>query len=42
MRCGKPQKARLYIGRKSGDLFGDGFVQDFDPPGHAAYISFLR
>jgi len=38
---GEPQKPRLNIGREPGDLSGDGFVQDFDLPGHQQlYLNF--
>jgi hypothetical protein len=38
---GKPDKSRLHIGRKGGDLCGDGFVEDFDSKGHAcSYLNF--
>jgi hypothetical protein len=43
-RCdalGKPQKPRLHVGRESGDLCGDGFVEDFDSPRHSGlYLNF--
>jgi hypothetical protein len=43
-RCdafGEPQKPRLQVGRKGGNLSGDGFVEDFDSPGHISlYLNF--
>ena len=36
---GKPKKSRLHVGRKDGDLCGDGFVEDFNSPGRAFLIS---
>jgi hypothetical protein len=43
-RCnalGKPQKSRLHVSRKGGDLRGDGFVKNFDAPWHAfLYLNF--
>jgi hypothetical protein len=38
---GKPEKSRLHVGRESGDLCGDGFVEDFNSPGHGRlYLNF--
>jgi hypothetical protein len=38
---GKPKKSRLHVSRESGDLCGDGFVQDFDSPRHGRlYLNF--
>jgi hypothetical protein len=40
---GKPDKPRLHVGRKRGDLCSDSFVEDFDSPRHdPSYISILR
>jgi general stress protein YciG len=37
----KPQKPRLHVGRKGGDLSGDSFVEDFHSPGHSRlYLNF--
>src|SRR5208337_769974 len=38
---GKPKKPRLHVGRKGGDLLGDGFIEDFHSPGHGRlYLNF--
>jgi hypothetical protein len=38
---GQPKEPGLHILWKSGDLSGDGFVQDFDAPRHIAlYLNF--
>ena len=38
---GKPQKPRLHVGRESGNLRGDGFVEDFNSPWHISlYLNF--
>ena len=40
---GEPQESRLHIRRKGGNLCGNSFVQDFNPPRLTpSYISFLR
>ncbi len=43
-RCnalGEPEKPRLHVGREGGDLCGDGFVKNFDSPGHGRlYLNF--
>ena len=36
---GKPKEPRLHVRRKGGDFRGDGFVEDFNPPGHVPLIS---
>lgn len=38
---GKPEKPRLHVGRKGGDLCGDGLVEDFVSPGYISlYLNF--
>jgi hypothetical protein len=37
----KPEETRLHVRRKCSDFSGDGFVQDFDSPGHIpVYLNF--
>jgi hypothetical protein len=39
--CSASRKPRLHVGREGGDLCGDGFVEDFDSPGHGClYLNF--
>ena len=37
----KPQKPRLHVYRQPSNFRGDGFIQDFDPPGHGPNISYF-
>jgi hypothetical protein len=38
---GQPQETRLHIRRKCGNLCGDHFVEDFNPPRHRSlYLIF--
>jgi hypothetical protein len=37
---GKPQKARLHVGRKSGDLRDNSFVEDIDSLRFRSYLNY--